>query len=143
MIEGIRRVACVGSGLIGQGWAALFALNGYEVAMQDLSEEKLAEAVERVRGHVGFLVQAGLDGSTVEAMSRIETTTELSEALRDAGFVQESVYESYDVKKTLYGEMDRIAPAEVVFASSTSGLLMTEIQKAMSVHPERGIVAHP
>ena len=143
MIEGIRRVACVGSGLIGQGWAALFALNGYEVAMQDLSEEKLAEAVERVRGHVDFLVQAGLGGSAVEAMSRIETTTELSEALGDADFVQESVYESYDVKKPLYGEMDRIAPAEVIFASSTSGLLMTEVQKAMNVHPERGIVAHP
>lgn len=133
----------MGSGLIGQGWAALFALNGYEVAMQDLSEEKLAEAVERVRGHVDFLVQAGLGGSAVEAMSRIETTTELSEALGDADFVQESVYESYDVKKPLYGEMDRIAPAEVIFASSTSGLLMTEVQKAMNVHPERGIVAHP
>ncbi len=133
----------MGSGLIGQGWAALFALNGYEVVMQDLSEEKLAEAVERVRGHVDFLVQAGLGGSAVEAMSRIETTTELSEALGDANFVQESVYESYDVKKPLYGEMDRIAPAEVIFASSTSGLLMTEVQKAMNVHPERGIVAHP
>lgn len=143
MIEDIKRVACVGSGLIGQGWAALFALNGYEVVMQDLSEEKLAEAMERVRGHVDFLVQAGLGGSADEEMSRIETTTELSEALRDTDFVQESVYENYDVKKPLYGEMDRIAPAEVIFASSTSGLLMTEIQKAMSVHPERGIVAHP
>ncbi|UCD45833.1 MAG: 3-hydroxyacyl-CoA dehydrogenase family protein [Candidatus Bathyarchaeota archaeon] len=143
MIEDIKRVACVGSGLIGQGWAALFALNGYEVVMQDLSEEKLAEAVERVRGHVDFLVQAELGGSADEEMSRIETTTELSEALRDTDFVQESVYENYDVKKPLYGEMDRIAPAEVIFASSTSGLLMTEIQKAMSVHPERGIVAHP
>ncbi len=143
MIEDIRRVACVGSGLIGQGWAALFTLNGYEVVMQDLSEERLAEAVERVRGHVDFLAQAGLGCSADEAMSRIETTTELSEALRNTDFVQESAYESYDVKKPLYGEMDQIAPAGVIFASSTSGLLMTEIQKAMSVHPERGIVAHP
>ena len=143
MIEDIRRIACVGSGLIGQGWVALFALNGYEVVMQDLSEERLAEAVERVRGHVEFLSQAGLGGSADEAMSRIETTTELSEALGDTDFVQESVYESYDVKKPLYREMDQIAPAGVIFASSTSGLLMTEIQRAMSVHPERGIVAHP
>ncbi|TRO48453.1 3-hydroxyacyl-CoA dehydrogenase, partial [Candidatus Bathyarchaeota archaeon] len=84
MIEGIRRVACVGSGLIGQGWAALFSLNGYEVVLQDLSEDKLAEAVERVRGHVDSLVQAGFGGSLDEAMSRIETTTELSEALKGA-----------------------------------------------------------
>jgi 3-hydroxypropionate dehydrogenase (NADP+) len=143
MSKDIKRVVCVGSGLIGQGWAALFVLNGYEVVMQDLSVERLAEAVERVRGHVGFLVQAGLGSGVDTAMSKIEITTKLSEALKDTDFVQESVYESYDVKKPLYKEMDRIAPAEVIFASSTSGLLMTEIQKAMSEHPERGIVAHP
>jgi 3-hydroxypropionate dehydrogenase (NADP+) len=143
MNKDIKRVVCVGSGLIGQGWAALFALNGYEVVMQDLSEERLAEAVERVRGHVDFLVQTGLGSGVDKAMSKIEITTELSEALKKTDFVQESVYESYDVKKPLYNEMDRIAPADVIFASSTSGLLMTEIQKAMSEHPERGIVAHP
>jgi 3-hydroxyacyl-CoA dehydrogenase len=44
MIKGIKKITCVGSGLIGQGWAALYALNGYEVVLQDVTEEKLSEA---------------------------------------------------------------------------------------------------
>ena len=139
----IRRVACVGSGLIGQGWAALFALHGYEVVMHDLTADILTQATRRVRNHIESLVEAGLGNDAVSAISRIETTTELAEALKKADFVQESVYESYEVKKPLYGMMDELAPEDVILASSTSGLLMTEVQKAMNVHPERGIVAHP
>ena len=143
MNKDIRRVACVGSGLVGQGWAALFALHGYEVVMQDLTQDILTQAIKRVRNHIESLVEAGLGNDAESAMSRIETTTDLEESLRETDFVQESVYESYEVKKPLYGKMDELAPEDVVFASSTSGLLMTEIQKAMNFHPERGVVAHP
>lgn len=138
-----RRVACVGSGLIGQGWAALFALNGYEVVMQDLSDEVLGKAIERAERHIRFLRESGVFDDGKPAPKRIETTTELPEAVADAGFVIESVYESYDVKKPVFAEMDRAAPEDAILASSTSGLLMTEIQKAAELHPERCIVAHP
>jgi 3-hydroxypropionate dehydrogenase (NADP+) len=143
MIRDIRRVACVGSGLMGQGWAALFALHGYEVVMQDLTRDILTQATKRVRNHIGSLVKAGLGNDAESAMSRIETTTDLAEALKETDFVQESVYESYEVKKPLYSKMDELAPEDVILASSTSGLLMTEIQKTMNSHPERGVVAHP
>ena len=143
MDKDIRRVTCVGSGLIGQGWAALFALHGYEVVMQDLTDDALTQATSRVRSHIESLVEAGLGSDAERAMSRIETTTDLEQALSHTDFVQESVYESYEVKKPLYGKMDEIGPEDVIFASSTSGLLMTEIQKAMTSHPERCIVAHP
>ncbi|MCW3979706.1 MAG: 3-hydroxyacyl-CoA dehydrogenase family protein [Candidatus Bathyarchaeota archaeon] len=139
----LRRVACVGSGLIGQGWAALFALNGYEVVMQDLSDEVLGKAVERAESHMSFLKESGLCGERKSAPKQIETTTNLQEAVADTGFVIESVYESYDVKKPVFAEMDRAAPEDAILASSTSGLLMTEIQKAAKLHPERCIVAHP
>lgn len=138
-----RRVACVGSGLIGQGWAALFALNGYEVVMQDLTEEVLGTAGARVERHMRFLKESGLCGERKSALKQIETTTNLQEAVADAGFVIESVYESYDVKKPVFEKMDLAAPEDVILASSTSGLLMTEIQKAAKLHPERCIVAHP
>ncbi len=138
-----RRVACVGSGLIGQGWAALFALNGYEVVMQDLSDEVLGKAVERAERHMRFLQESGVCGDGKSAPKQIETTTNIQEAVADTGFVIESVYESYDVKKPVFAEMDRAAPEGAILASSTSGLLMTEIQKAAKLHPERCIVAHP
>lgn len=139
----IKRVACVGSGLVGQSWAALFALHGYEVVLQDLSDNILTQALKRVNNHIDSLVEAGLGSNVENAKSRIETTTELEKALKETDYIQESVFESYDVKKRLYSDMDEIARENVIFASSTSGLLMTEIQKAMNVHPERGIVAHP
>jgi 3-hydroxypropionate dehydrogenase (NADP+) len=143
MIEGVKRVVLVGSGLIGQGWAALFSLHGYSVVMQDLSEEKLGEAKARAVHHIGTLVDAGLGKNAGAAAKRLETTTSLGEALEGADFVQESVFESLSVKCPLYAEMDRLAPSDVVFASSTSGLLMTDIARDMRQHPERAIVAHP
>jgi len=111
--------------------------------MQDLTKDTLTQAVKRVRNHIDTLVEAGLGSDVEHAMSRIETTTDLEEALKNTDFVQESVYESYEVKKPLYGRMDELASEDVILASSTSGLLMTEIQKAMNSHPERGVVAHP
>ena len=143
MTPKIERVACVGAGLVGQGWAALFALNGYDVVLEDLTQEKLDEAVARVEAHMRYLVEAGLGEDAESASARIGTTRSLAEAVADADYVQESVFESYDVKKAVYAEMDEAAPAEAILASSTSGMLMTEIQKACQRHPERCIVAHP
>jgi 3-hydroxypropionate dehydrogenase (NADP+) len=57
--------------------------------------------------------------------------------------VQESIYESYDAKKTLFAKMDAVSDPDVILASSTSGLMMSEIQKAAERYPERCIVAHP
>ena len=125
LIEGIKRVACVGSGLVGQGWATLFALHGYDVVMQDLTEEKLEEAKGRVSHHIDTLVDAGVGKDAEAAKTRLSTTTSLEEALKGADFVVESVYESLEVKCPLYAEMDKLAPANVVFTSSTSGLMMT------------------
>jgi 3-hydroxypropionate dehydrogenase (NADP+) len=143
MIEGVRSVALVGSGLIGQGWAALFALRGYSVVMQDLSEERVEEARGRAVHHISTLVDASLGKNAEAASKRLETTTSLEEALEGADYVQESVYESLQVKCPLYAEMDELAPRGVVLASSTSGLLMTDIARDMRRHPERAIVAHP
>ena len=139
----VERVACVGAGLVGQGWAALFAVKGYSVVLEDLTEEKLDDAMARIESHIRFLVEVNLAEDIDAALSRIETTTNLAEAVAEADYVQESVFESYDVKKAIYGEIDDAAPGDTILASSTSGLLMTEIQKAAKLHPERCIVAHP
>jgi 3-hydroxypropionate dehydrogenase (NADP+) len=143
MIDGIRRVTCVGSGLIGQGWAALFALNGYEVILHDLSEEKLEIALKRVFHHIDLLVDAGLGLEPENAKKKISTKTNLEHALKNVDFVIESVFENLDVKCRLYKEMDAIAPKSVIFASSTSGYMITDIARDMIHHPERAIVAHP
>ncbi len=143
MIDDIKQVACVGSGLVGQSWATLYTLHGYNVTLQDLSQDKLSDAVKRVNHHIDVLVDAGLGSDPQRAKEKISTTTSLEEALKGADFVTESVYESLEVKCPLYAEMDELTEKDVILASSTSGYMMSEIGKDMNHHPERAIVAHP
>jgi 3-hydroxypropionate dehydrogenase (NADP+) len=143
LIEGIKRIACIGSGLVGQGWATLFALAGYNVVIEDNKSETLDDALRRVEQQMRFLEEAGLATGADEAMGRLSKGTNLRDTLRGVDFVQESVYESYDVKKEVFREMDEVTGSDVILSSSSSGLLMSEIQKAARRHPGRCIVAHP
>lgn len=139
----VERVACVGSGLVGQGWATLFALHDYSVILEDVSEEIVENARMRVEKQMLFLQDSGLARDYKAALKRIETSTDLRETVESSDFVQESVFESYEAKKKIFSEMDEAAPPDTILASSTSGLMMSEIQKAVKHHPERCIVAHP
>jgi 3-hydroxypropionate dehydrogenase (NADP+) len=143
LIDGVKRVACVGSGLVGQGWASLFALAGYKVTLVDVNEKVLGDALERTESKMRFLEEAELAKGAERASKRLSTTTNMTEAVGGADFVQESVFESYSAKKEVYGKMDEVADRRVILSSSSSGLMMSEIQKAARRHPERCIVSHP
>jgi 3-hydroxypropionate dehydrogenase (NADP+) len=143
LIEGVKRVACIGSGLVGQGWASLFSLAGYQVTLVDVNEKTLDDALERVGVKIRFLEEAGLAKGAEKTLNRLSRTINLGEAVGGADFVQESVFESYAAKKEVYGKMDEAAGQRVILSSSTSGLMMSEIQKAAKRYPERCIVAHP
>ena len=143
MIEGIEKIACIGSGLVGQGWAAQFAVNGYKVVLQDLSEKKLEDAHERVVNHIYTMVEAGLGKDAEGAIAGLKTSLDLEAVLEDTDFIIESVFENLEVKQNLYKKMDETTKEDVILASSTSGLMMTDIARDMRYHPERAIVAHP
>ena len=140
----INQVACVGSGLIGQGWATLFAAAGYAVTMQDLSDDKLKGATEQVDLNLRLLEDNGRlhHETAVTAYKRIRTTLNLAEAVKGADFVLESVPDNYTAKKTVFKEMDALAPGTTILASSSSGLLMSEIQTAVT-RPGRCVLVHP
>ena len=140
----IQRVACVGAGLIGQGWATIFSSRGLEVILQDISMEILNESMRRVRANLGFLEAHGflLEGDADSSIARISTTIHIADALDQVDYVQESVPDRYEIKKAVFREMDAAAPDHAVLASSASGLLMTEIQK-VTTRPERCVMAHP
>jgi carnitine 3-dehydrogenase len=144
MSNPIKNVTCVGSGLIGQGWATLFAAGGCEVTLQDASDERLQKAVEQVELNLRFLEDNGRlqAGATAEAYRRIRTNPDLAGAVAVADYVQESVPDNYPAKKKVFAEMDAHAPAEAILASSSSGLLMSEIQQVVS-RPQRCVLAHP
>jgi 3-hydroxypropionate dehydrogenase (NADP+) len=144
MQHNINKVACIGSGLIGQGWATLFAGRGYAVMMQDISEDRLQSAVEQIDLNLKLLEDHGIlqKGKAGEAGKRILTTADLAEAVNNADYVQESVPDDYAAKKSVFKEMDAAAASDTILASSSSGLLMTEIQKVVT-RPQRCVLVHP
>jgi 3-hydroxyacyl-CoA dehydrogenase len=142
--DDIRIVACVGAGTIGFSWAALFAQKGLHVKLYDISDEVLSRAGAELTSAYETLVEAGVmdAGEVAAARARIATTTDLAEAVQDADYVQESGPERYRIKREIFGALDALTRPEVVLASSSSYMLMTEIQK-VTTHPERCVVAHP
>lgn len=140
----INKVVCVGAGLIGQGWATLFSSKGLEVILQDLNETILKKSVTAIRSNLKFLEANHLlkkNGSDA-SLRRIKTMTSISEAVAQADYVQESVLDNYELKREVFKEMDQAAPDHAILASSSSGLLMTEIQK-VTAKPHRCVLAHP
>jgi 3-hydroxyacyl-CoA dehydrogenase len=140
----IQRVACVGAGLIGRGWATIFAAKGFDVILHDIDTAVLREAVRVIRENIAFLEESGFlkKGAVAPSCDRIETTTNLAEAIQAADYVQESVFDDYPIKKEVFKEMDAVAPESAILASSASGLLMTEIQR-VTKRPERCVLVHP
>ena len=140
----INNVACVGGGTIGFSWAVLFAQHGLQVKIYDISDDALSLANAELLRACDALVDAGVmtDAAATAVLARIATTTDLAEAVRDADYVQESGPERYRIKRQIYRDLDRHTRPDVVLASSTSAMLMTEIQSA-TTHPERCVVAHP
>lgn len=142
--EKIRKAACIGSGLIGASWATYFVLKGLEVNLYDINEEFLRAGKEKVEKNLDFFMEKGIiDGDKrTEVLSRLHLTPEMKAAVEHALFIQESGPEKYDIKRQILKEIERYAPSEAIFASSTSGLLITEIAKDAD-HPERCLGAHP
>jgi len=138
-----RNVACVGVGTIGHSWATLFAIKGCNVTVYDVNQDLLRSAMERIRASAAFLAEKGLvaQKDAEASLKRIKVAANMSECVSGADYVQESAFESYDVKRQVYSEVDRLNDSAII-ATSSSGLLMTEIQKAAR-KPERCIVAHP
>ena len=140
----IQRVACFGAGTIGFSWALLFARHGLTVNLYDITEAALEQARADLRQSLDTLVSVK-DMSAAEAeaaLARISFTTDMARAVADVDYVQESGPERYRVKREIYAELDRLARPDAILASSTSAMLMTEIQSAAS-RPERCVVAHP
>jgi len=134
------RISLVGGGVIGAGWAARFLLNGCDVSIFDPDPEiarKLDATIAAARRAYAKLFP---NAAVREGVLTIVESTAM--AVDGAQFVQESLPEREDLKRAVLAEIDRHAPADAIIASSTSGLLPTRLQAAMS-RPERFVVGHP
>jgi 3-hydroxyacyl-CoA dehydrogenase len=137
----IRRVAIVGTGVIGASWSALYLAKGLQVVATDPAPG----AENRLRAFIAkawtALERLGLSSGASQA--NLSFTADLAEALTGVDLVQENGPERLDFKQKLYGQLDELLAADVIIASSSSGLTMSEIQKGAAAHPERCVIAHP
>ena len=134
------KVSLVGTGVIGAGWAAHFLARGFEVAATDPAAGAEARLREWVDDWWPTVEALGLaDGASRDKLS---FTTDVAQAVRNAGFIQESGPERLDVKHALIAAIESAANADALIASSSSGLSVSDIQ-AGARHPERIVLGHP
>ncbi len=136
----VMRLALIGTGVIGAGWAARCLARGIDVVASDPApdaEAKLRAAIDNAWPAVEKIhVTPGGAPGTLSFAGGVEA------AVEGADFVQESAPEREGLKRALHAEIDAVAPPEVIIASSSSGLLPTRIQ-ADCRHPERIVIGHP
>ncbi|MXW91942.1 MAG: L-carnitine dehydrogenase [Rhodospirillaceae bacterium] len=140
MTAGIERAACIGGGVIGGGWAGRFALNGIDVAIYD--PDPGAERKARAMLDNAERAFARLFGDDRPAPGALRFAGSIADAVDGADFVQESVPERLDLKRAVLAEIDAAAAPGAVIASSTSGLLPSDMQSGLK-HPGRLLVGHP
>jgi 3-hydroxyacyl-CoA dehydrogenase len=141
MSKPIRKIAVIGTGAIGASWTTLFLSKGLEVVATDIApdaEGKLRQFVEQAWPAMEELGLApGAD------KGRLSFTPHLQEALQGVDLVQENGPERLDFKLSLYETIDAILPPEVPIVSSSSGLMMSDIQVGCKRYPERCVIGHP
>ena len=137
----IRRIAIIGTGVIGASWTALFLAKGLQVVATDIAPNAEAALRQFVEAAWPALKRLGL--APRASQSDLKFTPDLTQAIADVDLVQENGPERIDFKQKLYGQLDELLPAHVIIGSSSSGLTMSEIQKGAATHPERCVIAHP
>ncbi|MEM7285948.1 MAG: 3-hydroxyacyl-CoA dehydrogenase NAD-binding domain-containing protein [Actinomycetota bacterium] len=133
------KVAAIGCGVIGSGWASRFVLHGVDVAIADPSPDAGRIASEVHANAVHAWEELGLP---TDRQGSLTIATSIDEAVAEADFIQESVPERLPLKRTVLADIEAAAPAEALIASSTSGFKPTDLQADMA-SPERLVVGHP
>ena len=137
---GVQRIALVGGGVIGGGWAARCLANGLEVVLTDPRAEARDYVEKTIADAWPVLEAAGLTDKGDR--SRLYFADDIAAAVAQADFIQENVPEREDLKIAVHEEISQHAKSDAIIASSSSGLLPSRLQSRCR-HPERLVIGHP
>jgi enoyl-CoA hydratase/3-hydroxyacyl-CoA dehydrogenase len=139
----IKNITVLGSGIMGHGIAQVSAMAGYNVILRDIEQQFLDKAIGKIKWSLDKLVSKEKisESQRDEIFSRIKPIVDLKDAVHDCDLVIEAVPEIMDLKKKVYAELDKVADEQVVFASNTSTLPITEIANTVS-RPKKFIGIH-
>lgn len=133
----IQTIGVVGAGSMGAGIANLAAINGFHVILRDIEERFLDGALARMDKFMSKSVERGkmTEDQKQEALSKIKTTTNLND-MKDADVVIEAVIEDMELKKEVFSQLDEITRQDVILATNTSSMSITEIA-SVTKRPDR------
>lgn len=133
----IKTIGVVGAGSMGSGIANVFALNGYNVVLRDIEDRFVQGGLTRIDKFMSKSVQKGkmTEEGKQKVLSRITTTTDMKD-LKDVDLVVEAVLEDMELKQSVFSQLDEILREDVIFATNTSSLSITEIASATK-RPDR------
>jgi len=125
----MNKVAVIGAGTMGNGIAHVFAMNGFEVNLCDISEDALDNAVKTIEKNLWRMVSKEkiTEKTKLNTLDNIDTKTNLPEAVKDADLVVEAATENIDLKLKIFKQIDEHAPADCILASNTSSISITKI----------------
>ncbi len=135
-------VSIIGTGLIGQGWAVVFARAGCKTTLWDGNAEAARNAVTLIERQMRTLAQYGLVDDVPGAMARIEVSDTLEAAVANTAYVQENLPEILEIKLDIFTRLDAAAPPDAILASSTSGFPSSAFTAGLAGR-HRCLVAHP
>ncbi len=138
----MKKIGVIGAGAMGGGITQLCAQSGFEVTVRDVTPELVQKGIKNIDRSLTGLVSKGKlkEDEKQSVLSRIKGTTEMSE-LKDADYVIEAAFENIDVKKELFKQLDEITRPNIILATNTSSLSITEIAKGTK-RPEKVVGMH-
>jgi len=136
----IRRIAIVGTGVIGASWAAEYLAHGFDVVATDPAPNAETNLRKYIDSAWPALTAMGL--SPKASRDRLSFTLDMKTAVSGADLVQENGPERPDFKIKLFADIDAATPVDSIIASSSSGITVSVMQSACK-HPERCVIGHP
>lgn len=139
----LGNITILGSGVMGHGIAQVSATAGYNVVLRDIKQEFLDRAMDKIKWSLDKMVskQKITDSDARNIIGRIRPEVDIGRAVQNTHMIIEVVPEIMELKKKVYAELDGIAQKDVIFASNTSTLPITEIAKTTS-RPDRFVGIH-
>jgi len=137
------QITVIGAGAMGNGIAHVFAMKNYKVNLVDISQEALDKALKTIEKNLDRMVKKERisEADKSATLGNITTFTEMSEAVKTADLVVEAATENVDLKLKIFAQMDEHAPANVILATNTSSISITQIA-AITKRPEQVIGMH-
>lgn len=141
-MDKLRKIAVVGSGLMGRGIALVGLLNGFEVRLHDIKETALERARDYIVTEMNKAVERGIYQEDVDqCLEQLSCFTDLEDAAKDTDLVIEAVLEKIDLKIAIFKQLDAICPEHTILATNTSTMSPTEIA-AQTSRPDKCIAMH-